>query len=305
MSPRYPRTRSGRPSPRSGCRLRGHGLAATRRAHRRLRHEHAAEGHHHRGEVHRAERLREQQHPERRADHGVDQADDGDGTGIHPGQSAEPQHVAQGRPDEAEVGQGQHGRQVERGRGALGHGGDGHEQQATGDQLPRRRDEHVVGRRPALDQREAQCGRQHGPDGGGHPHGVDGAGPVVLPDQRDDPGDPDHGGEQGDPRLPLPDDEEGRAHDDEGRQRGDRRPEPARQAEGRHVEQAEEQAVVEGTQHHRPAPPAAPRKTSHPQQQQQPRGQHPGGGGEERPVSGEPQLGDRVGRAPDDRRARR
>ena len=269
-------------------------------AHRPLGGEDAAEGHRDRGEVDRTEGLGQQEDPEGGADHRVDEADDGDGTGIHPGQASEPQDVAQGRPHQAEVGQGQQGRRVEGGRRPLHGGGDGHEEQAARDELPRRRDEHALGRRPPLDEDEAQGRREHGADRRRHTERVDSSVALVLPHQGHHSGDADHGRHQGDPGLTLAKGEEGQPHEHERRERGERRGEPARQAVGREVQQGEEDSVVEGAEQGRAAPPRAPGQAAHPQEQEQPGGEHAGGRGEEGAVGRQPELGHGIRRAPHD-----
>ena len=110
-----------------------------------------------------AEDLAREDDAEQGADDRVDQADQRDRAGGHPGQAAEPADVRQrragrGQPQQpADVGDGQ------RRRRAFDQQRDRDQREAAGDQLPGDRGEHVGGRRPALDQHEAEGGDEHDP----------------------------------------------------------------------------------------------------------------------------------------------
>lgn len=215
-------------------------------AHRLLRDEDAAEHDDHGSEVHGRERLLEQHDSEQGAHDGVHEPHDGYGTGIHAREATEPQGVAERRADEAEVDEGGQGGEIDGRRRALDEECDRHEEQPTDDELPRRRHEDVVSRRPPLDEDEPDGGGDDRPHRSGEPQWVHRDRPVVLPHERRDACNTDDRGDEGEAGLAFPDEEEGRRHDDEGTQRGERRRETTGQAEGRDVEQAEEDAVVEG-----------------------------------------------------------
>ena len=259
-----------------------------------------------RTEVHRAEGLREQQHPEGRADDGVDEADDGDGTGIHPGQPAEPQDVAEGRPDEAEVEQGERRADASRaGRWALDHAprpGASSRPPATSchDVV----DEHVVGRRPALDEDEAQAD-DDAPRRRRRPRRARSTVPArsFCHTRVTTPATPTTAATRVTRAWRSPRTRKAIAHDDQGRQRGERR-RRGRSAGGRRRGRAGAKnspwlrpPSTTERPHHRPR---GSRRTQ--SSRSRPAGQDAGRGGEERAVRREPELGHGVRRPPHDRR---
>ena len=153
-----------------------------------------------RAEVHRAEGLREQQHPEGRADDGVDQARRrrrhrhpcGSARGTT-ARSRGPTRRARGRA-------GRHDARTRRGPAARPR-----PRAATGSSSrpPATSCHEVVtstssGGDQRLTRVKPRADDDDRADGGGHARRVHGPGPVVLPDQGDDTGDPDDGGDEGD-----------------------------------------------------------------------------------------------------------
>ncbi len=276
----------------------GAGGAGETVAHRLLGCEHARDDEHHGDEVHRSERLAEQDDPEQHPDDGVDEADDRGRGRAEDREAPEPQHVGEAAADEAEVGERTDGREVDRRRCALDDERDRHEHDATGDELPGRRGDHVDRRRPLLREHEAARREQDGEQAGPQAECVERPVEAVLEHEQTDTEEADHTGGQGDPARPVAeqDPRDGHRHHRRGGDEG--RSEPARQAVGREEEQGIEDTDVEAAEHERAPPPVTSRQAPQPQEHEQTHGQGAERGGEERTVGGQPELRHGIRRSP-------
>ncbi|MGW4650286.1 hypothetical protein [Kitasatospora sp. NPDC004289] len=146
----------------------------------------------------------------------------------------------------------------EGGRRALDEQGHRDQQQAAGDQLPAGGGQQRGRGGPAL--AEHHAGGHHGGAAQGRRH-ADGVQLGVRPqDQQGDAGDADHGGEQGAQGEALAEQSGGEAGHQQWLHGADGGGDAAGQAVGRDEQQGQEEADVQGAEHHRLPPPTALRQ---------------------------------------------